>query len=122
MATEAKKSNMSAQQRAERIAAVASDAKAEEIVILDLRDLSNITDYFVILTGTSQTHLRSVGDKIEKDLKSIGLKPVQIDGQRNSGWLVFDYGSVIVHAMLSETRQHFDLERLWGDAPRINWE
>lgn len=122
MATEAKKSNMSAQQRAERIAAVASEAKAEEIVILDLRDLSNITDYFVILTGTSQTHLRSVGDKIEKDLKSIGLKPVQIDGQRNSGWLVFDYGSAIVHAMLSETRQHFDLERLWGDAPRINWE
>lgn len=122
MATEAKKINISAQQRAERIAAVASEAKAEEIIILDLRDLSNITDYFVILTGTSQTHLRSVGDKIEKDLKSIGLKPVQIDGQRNSGWLVFDYGSVIVHAMLSEARQHFDLERLWGDAPRINWE
>lgn len=109
-------------QKAEKIAAVASEAKAEQITILDLRDLSNITDYFVVFTGTSAIHLRSVGDKIEEALRKEGIKPGQVDGQRGAGWVVFDYGSVIVHAMLKESRELFDLERLWGDAPRIDWE
>ncbi len=122
MALSASKNIMPGQQKAEKIAAVASEAKAEGIVILDLRDLSNITDYFVVFTGTSPVHLRSVGDKIEEALKKEGIKPGQVDGQRGAGWLVFDYGNVIVHAMLKESRELFDLERLWGDAPRTDWE
>lgn len=109
-------------QKAEKIAAVASDAKAENIVILDLRELSNITDYFVIMTGTSSTHLRSLGDKIEEALKAERIKPGQIDGQRGTGWVVMDYGNVIVHAMTTDARELFELERLWGDAPRTDWE
>ncbi len=113
---------MPGQQKAELIAAAASEGKAEGIVILDLRDLSNVTDYFVIFSGTSQIHLRAVGTRIEKALREVGIKPGQVDGERGSGWLVFDYGNVIVHAMMQESRQLFDLERLWGDAPRIDWE
>lgn len=122
MAASAQKIDSTALQRAEHIAAVASEGKAENIVILDLHELSNITDYFVIFTGTSQIHLRSLGDRIEKALRETGLKPGHIDGERGSGWLVFDYGNVIAHAMMQDSRQLFDLERLWGDAPRIDWE
>jgi ribosome-associated protein len=116
------KSTITGQQKAELIASAASEGKAEDIVILDLRDLSNITDYFVIFTGTSQIHLRALGTRIEKALKEIGIKPGQIDGERGTGWMVFDYSNVMVHAMLQESRQLFDLERLWGDAPRIDSE
>jgi len=115
------KNATSAQQRAEMVAAAASDGKAEEIVILDLRGLSNITDFFVILSGTSQTHLKSLGKRIEDEMAKIGLKPGNIEGNRGTGWMVFDYGSVIIHAMTPETRRTYDLERLWGDAPRTEW-
>lgn len=122
MAVSAKKANLSGLQRAEFIAAVASDGKAENIVILDLRELSNITDYFLIFTGTSQIHLRALGTKIDKAMREAGTKTGRIDGERGSGWMVFDYSNVIVHAMMQDARQLFDLERLWGDAPRIDWE
>lgn len=122
MATSAQNIILPGLEKAERIAAIASEAKAEGIVILDLRELSNITDYFVIFTGTSSTHLRALGDKIEEGLRAIGIKPGQVDGQRGSGWMVFDYGNVMVHAMMKDSRQLFDLERLWGDAPRIDSE
>jgi ribosome-associated protein len=113
---------MTGLQKAEKIAGISSEGKAEEIVILDLRELSNITDYFVIFSGTSPVHLRALGDRIEKALREEGLKPVQVDGERGSGWMVFDYGNVIVHAMMKDSRQLFELERLWGDAPRTDWE
>jgi ribosome-associated protein len=122
LAVSTQKNAMTGQQKAERIAAISSEGKAEDIVILDLRELSNITDYFVIFSGTSSVHLRALGDKIEKTLRDEGLKPGQVDGQRGSGWMVFDYGNVIIHAMMKESRQLFELERLWGDAPRIDWE
>lgn len=122
MAAPLNKTTITGQQKAELIAEAASEGKAENIVILDLRDLSNVTDYFVIFTGTSQIHLRSVGSRIEKALKEIGIKPGHVDGERGTGWMVFDYSNVIVHAMLQDARQLFDLERLWGDAPRIDSE
>ncbi len=116
------KNSMTGMQRAELIASAASEGKAERIVILDLRELSNITDFFVIFSGTSQIHLRALGTRIEKALREHGLKAGQVDGERGTGWMVFDYSNVMVHAMLDDSRQLFDLERLWGDAPRIDWE
>lgn len=122
MAAPLQKSTITGQQKAEAIASAANEGKAENIVILDLRELSNVTDYFVIFTGTSQIHLRALGTRLEKSLREIGMKPGHIDGERGTGWMVFDYGNVIVHAMLQDSRQLFDLERLWGDAPRIDWQ
>lgn len=112
----------SAQDRAKRIAAVASDGKAESIVIVDLRGLSTITDFYVIFTGTSPVHLRALGKRIEDEMETLGLRPGSVDGQRGTGWMVYDYGSVIIHAMTSDTRRSYDLERLWGDAPRTEWQ
>lgn len=115
-------SHGTALERAERLAEIVSEAKAEEIVILDLRGLSSITDYFVVLTGTSQTHLRALGKRIEDEMLKFGLKPGNVEGNRGTGWMVFDYGSVIVHAMTQESRKLYDLERLWGDAPKQEWQ
>ena len=106
---------------AETICRLASEGKAENIVILDVQGISNVTDYFVILTGTSQTHLRALSRRIEDGLRDQGIKPASIDGARTTGWVAIDYGSVIVHAMTEESRQLYDLERLWGDAPRTEW-
>lgn len=122
MATTAKNTILNARQKAEAIAAAVSEGKAEDIVILDLRELSNVTDYFVIFSGTSQIHLRALGNRIEKALQELGIKTGPVDGERGTGWLVFDYGNVIAHAMLEDSRKLFDLERLWGDAPRSDWQ
>jgi len=122
LATTAQNTILNARQKAEAIAAAVSEGKAEDIVILDLRELSNVTDYFVIFSGTSQIHLRALGNRIEKALQELGIKTGPVDGERGTGWLVFDYGNVIAHAMLQDSRKLFDLERLWGDAPRSDWQ
>ncbi|MGI8907210.1 MAG: ribosome silencing factor [Candidatus Sumerlaeaceae bacterium] len=115
-------SHSTASERAQKLASIASEAKAEDVVILDLRGLSSITDFFVVLTGTSQTHLRSLGKRIEDEMLKLGLKPSNVEGNRGTGWMVFDYGSVIVHAMTHDSRRLYELERLWGDAPKQVWE
>ena len=98
----------------------ATDGKAQQIAAYDVRSISDVTDYYVIFTGSSLNHLRALGKRIEEALAQCGLKPDHIDGQKATGWLVFDYGDVIIHAMLVNTRNYYDIERLWGDAPR--WE
>lgn len=98
----------------------ADDKKAEDIVVLDLRKLSSVTDYFVIATGTSEPHLRAIRDEILDRLRvDCGLRPRAVDGSLPTAWLVLDYFDVIVHLMRSEVRERYDLEGLWGDAPRI---
>lgn len=100
----------------------ANDGKAADVVILDVREVSTITDYFVVITGSSLNHLRGLGKRIEDQLKESGQKPDHVDGYQSAGWLVLDFGSVIIHMMLAETRAYYNLERLWGDAPLVNWE
>ncbi len=104
------------------IARIADAAKAENIVLLDVRGLSTITDFFVIFTGTSQTHLRAIGKRLDEELSKKGFEAERVDGRHSTNWIVFDYGNVIAHAMIEETRRFYDLERLWGDAPIINWQ
>jgi len=99
---------------------LADNKKAEQIVILDVRELSSVTDYFVIVTGTSEPHLRAIVDEIVDELKvDYGLRPNAIDGAFHTAWVVLDYFDVIVHVMRNDVREKYDLETLWGDAPRI---
>jgi ribosome-associated protein len=96
---------------------LADNKKAENIVVLDVRKLSSVTDYFVIATGTSQPHLRAIVEEIHSKLRDEhGLRPVRTDGMASGSWVVLDYFDVIVHVMHTETRKHYDLEGLWGDA------
>jgi ribosome-associated protein len=99
---------------------LADNKKAEDIVVLDLRELSSVTDYFVIASGTSEPHLRAIVDEITEKLRDEhGVKPRAVDGKLTTSWVVLDYFDVIVHVMRVDVRQHYDLETLWGDAPKI---
>jgi ribosome-associated protein len=98
----------------------ADNKKAENILILDVRKLSSVTDYFVIVSGTSEPHLRAIVDEITDKLRDErGLRPRAVDGTVHAAWVVLDYFDVIVHVMRQDTRGHYDLEGLWGDAPRV---
>ena len=99
---------------------LAENRKAEDIVILDLRKLSNITDYFVICTGSSEPHLRAIVEEITDKLeREYSLQPRGTDGSVNTSWVVLDFFDVIVHVMRSDVRELYNLEALWGDAPRV---
>lgn len=99
---------------------LADNRKAEDITVLDVAKVSSIADYFVIASGTSEPHLRAISDEITEKLREKHeLKPRAVDGTLQAGWLVLDYFDVIVHVMRADVRQHYDLEGLWGDAPRV---
>ena len=98
----------------------ADDKKAEGLVVLDVRELSTVTDFFVILSATSEPHLRAiVGDITEKVAEQTGLRPRAVDGTQRAAWMVIDYVDVIVHVMRHEARARYDLEGLWSDAPEV---
>ncbi len=99
---------------------LADNKKAEDIVILDLREVSSVTDYFVIASGSSEPHLRAIVDEITDKLKQDhDVRPKAIDGTLHTAWIVLDYFDVIVHVMRTDVRNRYDLETLWGDAPRV---
>ena len=98
----------------------ADNKKAEDIIILDVHELSSVTDYFVIASGTSEPHLRAIVDEITDKLRDEHhLRPRAIDGTLHTAWVVLDYFDVIVHVMRQDIRERYDLETLWGDAPRV---
>jgi ribosome-associated protein len=99
---------------------LADAKKAENIVILDMRALTAVTDYFVICTGTSEPHLRAIVDEMADKLRTHHQqRPRAIDGTFPASWIVLDYLDVMVHIMRHETRERYNLEGLWGDAPRV---
>jgi len=100
--------------------AYADDRKAVDPVILEVKELSSVTDYFFLVTGTSAPHLRAIVDTVVERLKrDQGVRPLSFDGKTSASWVVIDYNDVIVHAMSRATRERYDLESLWGDSPRL---
>ncbi len=98
----------------------ADNKKAENILVLDVRKLSSVTDYFVIASGTSQPHLRAIVEEIHSKLRDeYDLRPARTDGGGSGSWVVLDYFDVIVHVMHAETRTRYDLEGLWNDAKPV---
>lgn len=98
----------------------ADDKKAEDLVVLDVSEISSITDYFVIASGSSEPHLRAIAEFITASLRDEhDIRPRAEDGTLQTGWLVIDFFDVIVHVMRKEVRERYDLESLWGDAPRV---
>jgi ribosome-associated protein len=99
---------------------LAENKKGENVVILDVRKISSVTDYFVIVSGTSEPHLRAivneVADKLRQDYR---LRPRAVDGDIRAAWQALDYFDVILHVMRADVREKYDLERLWGDAPGV---
>ena len=99
---------------------LADNKKAEDVLVLDVRTISSITDYFVIASGTSEPHLRAISEEITDELREgHDISPRAMDGTIQNGWIVLDFFDVIVHVMRADVRERYDLESLWGDAPRL---
>ena len=97
---------------------LALDRKAADVVILDLREISSVTDYFVLCTGRSDVHVRAIVERIEAGLAEMGERPLAREGVAHGSWALLDYGDVVAHVFQPDTRAFYDLERLWGRAPR----
>ena len=107
--------------RAVECARIANDLRCQDVVILEVQRIVGWTDYLVIGTGASRRQIASVADEIQDRMKAIGDKPLAIEGYQTGGWTVLDYGDVVVHLFDEEKREYYQLERLWEDAPRIDW-
>ena len=108
-----------AQSKVRRAARAALERKALDLVVLDMQGLSSVTDYFLICSGRSTTHLETICDAIREELKAEGVRPLHAEGVAESGWILLDYGDVLMHVFLEDTRAYYALERLWGDAPAV---
>lgn len=100
-------------------ARAAEDKKATDVVILDVGDLVGITEFFVLVSTSNPRQLDTVIDEIHAVNKGNGRAPLRREGEKSDGWLVLDYGDVVVHVFTEIQREYYDLERLWADAPRV---
>tara|TARA_B100000614_G_scaffold261865_2_gene292993 strand:- start:2830 stop:3165 length:336 start_codon:yes stop_codon:yes gene_type:complete len=111
---------MHGQKLAECCREYATAKKAEEVLILDVREVSSVTDFFVIASATSEPHVRAIWNEIVDTLKhEHGVSASKPEGINSNNWVVIDYFDVIVHVMIKDVRSHYDLEGLWNDAPVI---
>ena len=106
----------------DRAAEAASNKKAHNIVILDLRGISTVTDSFMICSANSTTQVQAIADHIEEELTKQGMKALRREGYRDAQWILLDYGSCIAHVFVEEDRRFYDLERLWSEAPSRVYE
>jgi ribosome-associated protein len=98
---------------------LAVDRKGNEMLLLDLRGVSTATDYFLLVNGTSDTHVRSIADNIIDEMRKEGMRADHIEGLRSGRWVLIDFIDFVVHVFHPAAREFYQLERLWGDAPAI---
>ena len=110
---------MTPRERACQIANILDNKKAEDIKILHIGDLTSIGDYFIVATGNSSTQVKALSDEVDRVLSSEGIEPKRIEGLSGASWILMDYYEVIVHIFQKETREFYQLERLWADAPVV---
>ena len=101
---------------AQRAAALCLDLKASDVVVLDLKDVSDMTDFFVIASGSSDTHVRSVAEHVIEEMKKDGNRPHHVEGLTQGRWVLLDYVDFVVHVFHPTLRDFYQLERLWSDA------
>ena len=102
-----------------KICKVLSDHKGEDILSIDIREKTDIADYYVVAGGRSMTHTRSLIDHVEEEMDKLGVAPIRREGIREGRWAVLDYGDVIVHIFNDESRLFYHLESLWGDDKNV---
>jgi ribosome-associated protein len=103
-------------------ARVASDNKARDIVVLDMRKITPLYDFFVLSTGSSRRQIHTISEEVDAALRDVGDRRLTIEGYEASSWVVQDYGDVMVHVFNPQTREYYAIEELWADAPRVDWE
>jgi len=104
-------------------AAAAGDKKGHDIVVLDVGEIISITDFFVIASAGNTRQVRTIVESIEQQLRDqADARPRAEEGREDGSWVLLDYGDIVVHVFLEETREYYSLERLWADAPRVDWD
>lgn len=110
-----------ARERACLCARVAEDNKARNVVVMDMRGITSLYDYFVIATGLSRRQLHTLAEEVDDAMRAEGDERRGIEGYEAGKWIVQDYGDIVVHLFDPASREYYDLEHLWADAPRIDW-
>ena len=98
---------------------VIQDRKALDLLVLDLSEVSDFTDYFLVSTGGSERQVRAISDAVHERLRTEGVRPLHIEGQEHGQWVLMDYGDFLVHIFSEPLREYYRLERLWADAPNV---
>jgi len=106
-------------QLANKITDLIFNKKGFDVKILDLRKLTTITDYFVVCSGDSDTQVKAIADEVDKEMRDEGIRPWHTEGYQALNWILIDFVDVVVHIFKKETREFYNLEKLWGDAPMI---
>jgi ribosome-associated protein len=109
-------------ERACLCARVAAENKAHDVVVLDMRGITPLYDFFVLATGTSRRQIHTITEEVDAALHERGDRRLSVEGYEASKWVVQDYGDVVVHVFNPDTRQYYAIEDLWADAPRVDWE
>ncbi len=112
----------SALERATLCARVAEDNKGKDTVVLDMRKITPLYDYFILTSGTSRRQIHTITEEVDVAMNSVGDKRLSIQGYDASRWVVQDYGDIIMHVFDQDTREYYSMEDLWADAPRIDWK
>ena len=110
---------MTSLEKAKNIAKILDKKKAIDIIGIETKELTVMSDYFIIASGTSNTHVRALADEVDDEMKKLGVEVDHIEG-RATGWILIDYNDVLVHVFQPESRQYYNIERLWNDAARID--
>lgn len=103
-------------------AIAASDKKAYDVIVLDMREVLILTDYFVICSGNTDRQVGSIQEAVEERLAAEGRKPVRREGEQHRRWILLDYLDIVVHIFRQEERDYYEIERLWKDAPQVDWQ
>ena len=111
---------MNTQEKLEKIVKILDSKKAENIQVIGITNLTIIADYFIIATGTSTTQVKSLADEVDFQLGQLGVEPRGIEGVRAANWIVLDYGDIVVHVFYRDTRDEYQLERLWADGEQVD--
>lgn len=111
---------MTPKEMAMTLAKLLDEKKGQDIKVLETAELTTLADYFVLCTATSSTQIKALADYCQKELKEQGEVPHHVEGHRGGTWVLLDYSSVVVHLFLEETRDFYDLERLWHDAAEVD--
>lgn len=115
-------SNQEIAGRVRQAVSAADDRQAVELKVLELGEVSDFTDYFVICSGNSARQVQAIAGAIEERLREAGVRPLHVEGMRSGSWVLLDYGAFVIHVFQQENRRFYGLERLWGDAPEVTEE
>ncbi len=111
------KQQQTAEQLKDMCVAALEELKARDVRVLDVRDRTGVTDFMVVASGTSNRHVKSLAGNVQTELKKSGIAVYGLEGEREGEWVLVDFGDVVVHVMLPESREFYDIERLWTVAP-----